>query len=726
MMNVFLLFSQTTGIIKNSDGTPLDGVSVFLSDQQILLFTDKNGSFSSIKEIPNNSYIQFYKFGYSSKVIQYNTGEKLNVTLDKLHVDLDEVGVSESFSQLGNNKLMSIDRKSLESNFATSNSIVESVSKISGVDIISSGLGIQKLVVRGLSGMRIVTYLNGMKIENQQWANDHGIGFTDLGLYEVELIKGSSALKYGGEAVGGVLYFKDSPFVESDKLSGFLSTKFNNSQFLLANQIGLKWSKNNFYVNFYGQYSLSSDYRLPDNTYLYNSRFRNRSIKLSITNRQEKWQNILRYQYNGEQLGIPAHAHSNPEDINISDITLNSIDFNEDFKLTRPTQFVDNHLLIYENNYFTNISKFSFYFGHFSNNLKEYEKWTSAAFDMNLSNTHFRVNIRTKLNDFTMNVGSQKSILENKNQTLEKLIPDAKTNDLAFYTTLDYEKENYGLSSGIRYDNKNIISSEEGYNNSFNALSSSAGIYFAEKNHILRFTYSDAFRAPHFSELFSNGVHHGTSRYELGNSDLTLEKSHQFDFKYQWSNNHFGLVLNPFTQNIEDFISINPTDSFHQNNYRIYNYDQFKKVNLSGFEMNLHYHPHIIHNLHIEQSYSFIKTKNHDFNNVLALTPTNKIKTGVKLDFESQDLLFNIKTLSIYHVYSFEQNDVVENETPSNSYSVFNLGLNFQLFKTVSAVLTFNNLLNEEYVPHLSRVKEIAGGIPNPGRSFSFSLKYDI
>ena len=131
----------------------------FLSDQQILLFTDKNGSFSSIKEIPNNSYIQFYKFGYSSKVIQYNTGEKLNVTLDKLHVDLDEVGVSESFSQLGNNKLMSIDRKSLESNFATSNSIVESVSKISGVDIISSGLGIQKLVVRGLSGMRIVTYL---------------------------------------------------------------------------------------------------------------------------------------------------------------------------------------------------------------------------------------------------------------------------------------------------------------------------------------------------------------------------------------------------------------------------------------------------------------------------------------------------------------------------------------------------------------------------------------
>ena len=82
--------------------------------------------------------------------------------------------------------------------------------------------------------MRVVTYLNGMKIENQQWANDHGIGFTDLGLYEIELIKGSSALQYGGEAIGGVLYFKDNPFVISKSISGYLNSKFNNSNFLFS------------------------------------------------------------------------------------------------------------------------------------------------------------------------------------------------------------------------------------------------------------------------------------------------------------------------------------------------------------------------------------------------------------------------------------------------------------------------------------------------------------
>ena len=86
-----------------------------------------------------------------------------------------------------------------------SNSMVEDVSELSGVDMISSGMGIQKIVIRGLSGMRVVTFLNGMQINNQQWANDHGIGFTDLGLSVVELIKGASALKYGSESIGGLL-----------------------------------------------------------------------------------------------------------------------------------------------------------------------------------------------------------------------------------------------------------------------------------------------------------------------------------------------------------------------------------------------------------------------------------------------------------------------------------------------------------------------------------------
>ena len=39
-----------------------------------------------------------------------------------------------------------------------------------------------------------------------------------MGLGEVELIKGSSALKYGAEAIGGLLFFNDLPFISSEEL----------------------------------------------------------------------------------------------------------------------------------------------------------------------------------------------------------------------------------------------------------------------------------------------------------------------------------------------------------------------------------------------------------------------------------------------------------------------------------------------------------------------------
>ena len=35
-------------------------------------------------------------------------------------------------------------------------------------------------------------------------------------------------------------------------------------------------------------------------------------------------------------------------------------------------------------------------------------------------------------------------------------------------------------------------------------------------------------------------------------------------------------------------------------------------------------------------------------------------------------------------------------------------------------------IFNKEYIPHLSRIKEVAGGVPEPGRSFNLSLKYDF
>ena len=731
MMHTFNLFSQTKGQVIDSNNFPVKDVNVFLSDQNILLYSNNDGTFISKQDIPNNSYIHFYKFGYASKVIKYKSDQEFKVILEDLHINLDEVGVVESFSELGNTKLTNIEKKSLEDVFLKNNSMVESIAQLAGVDIVSSGLGIQKVVVRGLSGMRVVTYLNGMQINNQQWANDHGIGFTDLGLGEVELIKGSSALKYGSEAIGGLLYFKDSPFISSDKLKGFFATKFNNSSYLSSSQFGIKWNKNNFYFNLYGQYSLSSDYRLPNNTYLFNSRFNQNAIKFSLAHRYKKLQNIFMYQYHNEITGIPAHAHVDPADVNISDITSSFLDLSTDFKATRPTQFINNQLFIYKLNYLNNNIKLSLHAGHFINTLQEYEKWSSPAFDLTISNTQITPNIRYKLDRLTFNLGSQISVLDNKNNEDLRLVPDASSLNIGPYFILDYEKNNFGYNSGIRYDYKSLKSEDNIsnviYDNEFSNTSFSTGVFYKFNDNVFRLTYSGAFRAPHFSELFSDGVHHGTNRYELGNQNLDIEYASQYEFKYQWSNEHFGFVLNPFLQNISDFISIVPTDSFN-NSFRVYNYMQYNKVEIKGVEINLHYHPHQLHNLHFEQSYSFLQTINKDDQYGLALVPANSIKTNILFDFNEYERLVKYKLdyFSLFHIYKFSQEYFAEYEELTKSYNLINLQLGLKFNDKLLCSIGLNNLFNKQYSPHTSRIRSVAGGIPNPGRSFNINLKYEF
>ena len=747
-MTGLTLKSQNTGVVIDKDSVPISGVEVIFPENDIILYSNRSGKFTIDLDLSNGSYIYFYKKGYESKKVLYNKNTQLSIILNDLHVELDEISIEASYNDLGNSKLTNIVNKDIKKVFLNSNSLLENVSELSGVDLISSGTGIQKVVVRGLSGMRVVTYLNGMQINNQQWANDHGIGFTELGLGKVELIKGGSALKYGSETIGGLLYFKDQPFVKIDDYEGFVGSKFNFNSHSNSNQFGIKWNKKNLFVNLFGEYILSSDYKLPNGQYLFNSRFNKNAIKFSMSHKKNNLQNTLRYQLNNELTGIPAHVClGDPNQIPLSDFLSPSFEYNTDYKPATPYQDVTNNLFVYELNYFLNKIKMNMYVGHFINNLKEYEQVTRPAFDLVLSNTLVNPNIKYFYNNSTFEFGSQFSILENKNNINERLVPDATSINIGPYGIFNFESENLGLNLGLRFDYKKLKSVDNtatsnmifdvNYDKSFSHPSFSSGLYYKRNNHTIRFSYSGAYRAPHFSELFSNGVHHGTNRFEIGDNSLTIEKSNQFDLKHQWSNEHFGVVINPFIQNINNFISINLTDSIYQSidaygnllgSYRVYEYIQYEKVQLKGVEMNIHYHPHYLHNLHIEQSYSFLKTENKDDSFGLALTPANSVKTRLLLDLNKYKKLekYKIQNISLYHKFNFEQNSIAQYEEPTKSFNIFNFSVSGHFNNKFIYTFIVDNLLNTEYTPHISRIRGVGtgGGVPNPGRSINLNLKY--
>jgi iron complex outermembrane recepter protein len=84
-------------------------------------------------------------------------------------------------------------------------SLMTALTKTPGVNEISLGPGISKPVIRGLSFSRVLSVYQGGRFENQQWGADHGLGLTETGIGNIELIKGPASLIYGSGAMAGVV-----------------------------------------------------------------------------------------------------------------------------------------------------------------------------------------------------------------------------------------------------------------------------------------------------------------------------------------------------------------------------------------------------------------------------------------------------------------------------------------------------------------------------------------
>ena len=54
---------------------------------------------------------------------------------------------------------------------------------------------------------RVITLVNGIRQEGQQWGDEHGIEIDDYSVGKVEIVKGPGSLMYGSDGIAGVLNF---------------------------------------------------------------------------------------------------------------------------------------------------------------------------------------------------------------------------------------------------------------------------------------------------------------------------------------------------------------------------------------------------------------------------------------------------------------------------------------------------------------------------------------
>lgn len=717
-----------SGIVTDSIKQPLVGVSVYIPELHKGTVTDANGSYS-FKNLPNGRLkINFEYVGYTSQNLEIAKLQKqntLNVQLLTATFHMDAVIVSTAFNKIQSQNVMKVEHatmRDLEKKGTAT--LIEGLATIPGVAQVATGTSIGKPVIRGLSGNRVLVYSQGVRVENQQFGDEHGLGLNGAGVESVEVIKGPASLLYGSDALGGVLYFNPEKFAEAHSFKADFDQKLFSNTLGSNSSLGIKTSTENWRFLARGSYNTHSDYQISGGDRVTNSRYNETDFKTGIGYSNAAFSTVLRYNFNKLDLGIPEEG---PETSGAEQSKSKNTIF--------PRQGVDNHLLSWNSVIYLKNSKLDVDLGYIANDRSEFEDSNEAILRMKLKTFNYDAKYHLpKIGKLESIIGIQGMHQTNTNFGEEYLIPDATTNDFGVFGTANYEWKSNVIQGGLRFDNRKIstvahgVLGEEGsfeaIDKSFDSFNASLGYKTNLMDNLtMRLNVASGFRAPNLAELSSNGVHEGTNRYEVGNSNLKTEQNLQTDVNFEYGNTHFEFFVNGFYNHINNYIYSAPNGTQLDDN-DVFDYVQ-NNAKLYGGEIGLHLHPHPLDWLHYETSFETVtgKKQNGDY---LPLIPANNWNNTLRTEFKIKNWLTD-GFASLNVTTTLDQDKVSGFETSSNGYTLVNLGFGGKVKwgKTAFNVnVNGNNLFDKKYIAHLSRLKN--DGIPNIGRNIVLGVNFNL
>jgi iron complex outermembrane receptor protein len=737
-----LFQAQSTGqVLDGNSGNSVPYAYLYFPELNQGQQSDENGLFR-YREFQSSGKlrVQVSAIGYESFVGYIDTeGVSVVIFLYPGHLTLREVVVAAPASALDGSSVMNVARiaRSEMDAFVPVN-LTEGLRLVPGVDMISTGTGIGKPVIRGMSGNRIATYLHGVRIENQQWGPDHGLGLGTLGVEAVEIIKGPASLLYGPDAIGGVLYLVDERFAESGTYSVFAESGFIHNSLGWRNQAGLRFSGNRFSMNLSGAYDNYADYAIPGGDRVLNTRFSGPSVNASLGYRGKGYISRIRYSFVDSRAGLPGVGHHDEEEHEEEGGQDEHAEewFSDSVSRDRmlPDQRNKQHHLASEHTWFFDQSRLDLIAGWSANRRGEFEESRDTA-SLNLDLNTYSTDVRWT-NDFSdrfsLITGARLMYQSNKNLGEERLIPDACQGNAGAYALIQQRVRKLLIQAGVRYDYNEFRSSDstilfnEGagdFVRNFNTFSYSGGLSTQLFGHTeMKFNLSGGYRAPNGYELSSNGIHHGAVRYELGNPDLKPESSLQADLALLYSDDHLEISIEPYASMISNYIFLEPTDQV-VDEFAVFRYVNANAI-MYGGESRVHWHPHFLHLLHIESSSSFVRGYGENGEDLPFIPP---FRQSTLIRAELGDSEHVLKNVFLGHTWRSQQQHVATMELMTPEYHLFDAGASFQKttgHSSVSLTIGVRNILDRRYMDHLSRLRAL--DIPNEGRRIFVSLRVDL
>lgn len=135
-----------------------------------------------------------------------------------------------------------------------------------GISMGGDGVWATNINVRGLSENRLVTLVDGNRVETSTdlTASLSMIDVNDI--QRIEVIKGAQSSLFGSGAMGGIVnmitkdgYFSDKTYLHGNATAGYASVNNNHSEYLSLNAGGKRW-----FVKVNGSYGHANDVKTPE------------------------------------------------------------------------------------------------------------------------------------------------------------------------------------------------------------------------------------------------------------------------------------------------------------------------------------------------------------------------------------------------------------------------------------------------------------------------------
>lgn len=611
----------------------------------------------------------------------------------------------------------------------------ETLSGLTGVSTLKTGTSIAKPVIQGLHSNRVVILNNGVRQEGQQWGSEHAPEIDPYLAGKVEVIKGAGSVRYGAGAIGGVILVEPQALPAEKgisaalNLAGHSNGKMGIAAGMVQGKLGEKFPLSG---RAFGSVKRAGNVKTPG-YYLNNTGLEETHYSWTLGMHRDRWLTELFYSYLSTELGILQDAHIG----NVTDL-LEAIrrerpaaDGHFTYGINRPKQQLGHELFkVRAQIKTTRLGKFELELARQFNLRQEFDAHRQFGQLTEEPNIEFELTTHSAtvnwdqplFNNWKGQWGIQG--MRQKNTTDRGgLIPNFSSLSGGIYGTERWKKEGLPWEGeiGLRFDWVGIEAGLQGnsnvnFNEQYTSFSAAAGLVYKFSDQVkLRAYMGTGWRPPHVSELFSEGVHHGSASYEKGNPNLVSEKnwSKSISATYQ-KGDHLQFTLSLFHNQFKNFIYLEPQPQPEltiRGAFPAFYYKQ-ADARLMGLEWDLTWP--LLKQLEMEVSGSFLSSKNLDAHDYLIYMPANRINGGLKWEIPVKASPLQSPYLRMHVLNVFRQNQAPEGldfAPPPAGYRLLSLDFNTGIAVGTNIWnigLSVTNLTNTPYRDYLNRFRYYA------------------